>query len=99
MAPSYQVVAHEVEALKIAGVQPLVRAGRMLGPEAGLTLVLADDTKRTWLAEKDGSVPSTGDWFVVDSRLQVSYVVPAPQFKALFQEASEAEVIYVRHDA
>jgi hypothetical protein len=84
MAQKYQVKAHAVEARKVASVQPLVAHGKMLSPNDGLTLILDDGTKETWVAEQNAAVPNIGDWFVVDDALRTTFVMPAQKFAELF---------------
>jgi len=64
----------------------LGRNDQLVSPESGLVLVLADETKHKWLCEKDGVMPSVGDWLVTDNELRVVYVVAADKFSTLFQE-------------
>jgi hypothetical protein len=87
----YRVNSHGVEASRIASVGPLVAQGKMLSPEAGLVLVLENETSHKWLAEKDGDMPSVGDFLVADKELNVTYVVTATKFKASFEEISRGE--------
>ena len=85
MAQQCIVKAHAVEARKVASVQPLVAHGKMLSPNDGLTLILDDGTKETWVAEQNAAVPSIGDWFVVDDDLRTRFIAPAAEFEKLFQ--------------
>lgn len=85
MSNRYRVNSHEVEAFKIANVLPLVMNSAMLSPDAGIVLVLENETRHKWLSEKDGAMPSVGDFFVRDSALNVTYIVDATKFTKLFR--------------
>ena len=82
----YLVKAHSVTAERIVGLQPLVVNGVMAAPDAGFTLVLADDSKRRWVADKIGAVPSVEDFLVTDPELNVTYVISAAKFSEMFVE-------------
>jgi hypothetical protein len=83
---AYSIESHPVAAFQIVDVGPLIAQGKMMSPDNGLTLVLRDGTTQKWLSEKDGALPSVGDWLIRDEELKVVYVVPAAKFTALFQE-------------
>lgn len=85
---SIKVKAHEVIAQRIQAVQPLVSGGQMVSPDAGLTLILENESKQRWLAEQDAVVPKTGDWFVQDAELRSSYTVTDATFKKLFRSGA-----------
>jgi hypothetical protein len=75
------IKTHPVTARKIVAVEPLVARGQMMSPDAGLILVLADDSaKHTWLGEPGGITPTAGDWFVEDAELAINFVAPAAKF-------------------
>lgn len=81
----YHVNSHGVAALKIAGVLPLMgRNSVLVSPDQGLTLVLEDGSMHNWLAEKDSTFPSVGDFLVRDEELNVTYIVAASKFSTLF---------------
>ena len=85
---TFTVKSHKVIALKIASVQPLVRSGAgPMSPDAGLTLVLENDSKHDWVTHKNESVPQVGDFLVHDELMNVTYVVPVAKFTALFRGA------------
>jgi len=81
MSKTYRVNSHEVEGSKIVNVQPLLASGKMLSPDAGLVLVLADDTKHNWVAEKNNNMPSVGDFLISDSELNVVFALDLGKFK------------------
>jgi hypothetical protein len=81
---SYQMKSHNVEAVRIARVEPLISQGAMMSPSSGLLLTLENGTKHKWLAAKDESSPVVDDFFVTDAELKLSYVVPADKFPWLF---------------
>lgn len=81
-----KVQEHQVTASEIVDMGPLIASGKMLAPDAGLILLLKDKTTQKWLSEKDGAMPSVGDWLVRDEELKVVYVVPAAKFSTLFRE-------------
>ncbi len=85
MSKTYRVNSHEVEGSKIVNVQPLLASGKMLSPDAGLVLVLEDDSKHNWVAEKNNHTPSVGDFLVTDKELGIVFVVAAAQFQKLFR--------------
>jgi hypothetical protein len=80
-----QIKKHPVTAIKIVALQPLVIGGVMAAPDAGFTLVLADDSKRRWAAEKGGVPPVVGDFLVTDTEVGVTYTVCAEKFETLFE--------------
>jgi hypothetical protein len=83
---TYHVKSHAVEGSKIVRIQPLMgRNDQLMSPESGLVLVLDDATKHKWLGEKDGAMPSVGDFLVKDDALNVIYVVAADKFSTLFR--------------
>ena len=88
MPHKYRVNSHAVEGSKIVSIQPLVAQGRVLAPNAGLTLVLDDESKNKWLNEPNAPTPAVGDFLVRDDELHVAFVVPAAKFKTLFKEAN-----------
>ena len=77
--------AHAVTAARIISVQPLVTQGRLVSPDAGLLLVLADGSREKWISEKDNVTPAPGDWLVTDGELHAAYVVSAQKFATLFE--------------
>lgn len=83
-----KVKAHAATARKIAAVGPLIAAGKMLAPDAGLVLVLddADESKQTWLSDRASTMPVVGDWFIQDADLNLTYFVPASKFTSMFEE-------------
>ena len=85
MSQKYRVSSHEVEGSKIVNVQPLLSQGKMLSPDAGLVLVLDDNSKHQWVSEKFGITPTVGDFLVADRELNMTYVVAATKFKKLFR--------------
>jgi len=85
MSQKYRVSSHEVEGSKIVNVQPLLASGKMLSPDAGLVLVLENDSKHNWVAEKNNHTPSVGDFLISDTELNVVFVVDAAKFKQLFR--------------
>jgi hypothetical protein len=84
---NYHVCSHEVAAVRIVNLQPLLgRNEQLVSPESGLVLVLEDETKHKWLCEKDSVTPTVGDFLVTDKELNVTYIVTAAKFATLFQE-------------
>ena len=81
-----QVKSHSVEATRITSVGPLIASGKMMGPNDGLQLLLENGRTQSWVSEKDGYIPTLGDFFIVDADLKVSFIVPASKFTELFQE-------------
>jgi hypothetical protein len=86
--PTHHVNSHAIEAARIVSVEPLLAQGKILSPEAGLTLVLENGAKHKWLSEKAGSAPSMGDFLIKDDELSVIYFVTANKFSTLFRETS-----------
>ena len=77
------VKKHFVTATKIAQVSPLRHGGQITSPDAGLLLVLSDNTKHKWLIE-DGAIPVVGSFLVHDADLNTRYLVTAEKFAELF---------------
>ena len=83
----YKVKSHVVEASRIICIQPLMgRNNQLMSPDAGLVLVLEDNSKHNWVAEKNSHMPVAGDFLVADRELNVTYVVAATKFAVLFRE-------------
>ena len=78
--PQFQIAAHTVQVFKITGIEPLVRAGTMLGPSSGVMLVREDGVKQIWLMEKNQPLPAAGDFWIHDEVLNLDFVVPAARF-------------------
>jgi hypothetical protein len=78
------VKSHAVTATKIAQVLPLRgNGGGPMSPDAGVSLILADNTRQRWLIE-DNIAPAAGDWLVYDADLHTRYLVTAEKFAELF---------------
>jgi hypothetical protein len=85
---THQMKSHSVIARRIVKVEPLILGDKMLAPDVGLILRLADSGKKVkWMAEPGNPAPQAGDFFVTDSELEVSFVVSASKFDSLFQAA------------
>ena len=81
------IKAHKVSAARITGVQPLVtNSQRLLGPDAGLILLLENGKKYTWLSEQDGPLPKSGSYLIEDQVLNTHYLADAATFWDLFEE-------------
>jgi hypothetical protein len=86
MSKMYRVASHNVDAVQILRIQPLMgRNTQVMSPDAGLLLVLSDETKQTWLSEKGSIAPTVGDFLVTDTVLNLSYVVAAANFQKMFR--------------
>jgi len=86
---THQIKAHAVDAQQISAVQPLrVGGDKMLAPDAGIILVLDDGRKTKWLAEPNVPMPVANDYYVVDSELHTTYVIPADKFDSLFERVA-----------
>lgn len=84
------VAAHTVEAEQITGISSLRGlGGQMMGPDAGVLLITADNAKHRWLIDKDGILPEVGDYLVFDANLHVTYVVKAASFSEGFVQADD----------
>jgi hypothetical protein len=77
------VKKHFVTATRIAQVSPLRHGGQITSPDAGLLLVLSDNTKHKWLIE-GGAIPAIGSWLINDADLHTRYVVTEDKFAELF---------------
>jgi hypothetical protein len=83
----FKTVSHMVEANRISSVLPLIIGDKMLSPDAGIILLLADGTKKKWLAEPNAPMPVVGDFLISNQELHVTYVVNPEQFQRLFEAA------------
>jgi hypothetical protein len=77
------VKSHAVTAVRITQVSPLRAGGQITSPDAGVSLVLADNTRQRWLIE-DNIAPAAGDWLVHDADLHARYLVTAEKFAEMF---------------
>lgn len=85
---NFKVNAHQVTACRIVKVEPLISQGKMLSPDAALILVLDDNSKHRWVADKSGTVPVVDDWLVHDAELDITFVVSAEKFALMFTDLS-----------
>ena len=79
----YQVKAHKITAVRITQVSPLRAGGQITSPDAGVLLLLEDNTRQRWLIE-EGSLPVVGSLLVYDADLHNRYIVSAEKFAELF---------------
>lgn len=84
---AYSTKAHSVDAKKITGLAPLLSGSGMMSPNAGLILILTDDSKHKWVGGSKEITPTIGDWLVQDTELNATFVVAAAKFSELFEAA------------
>jgi hypothetical protein len=78
----FVISPREVEARKIAKVEPLLRNGSI--SLAGVTLVLEDGTSVKWTMPSPlEKTPKPNDWLVRDEVLNLDYIV-SEKFEQLF---------------
>jgi hypothetical protein len=80
---TYKINPHVVDALRITGVLPLRNSAGPMSPDAGVSLILADNTRQRWLIEEN-IAPAAGDWLVYDADLHTRYLVTAEKFAEMF---------------
>lgn len=81
----YTAKPRAVSAAQVIRVEPMAgRNSTLLSPDAGLVLILDDNTRQRWLAE-DGAMPSVGWYLVRDDELHHDFVVAAAKFAELFE--------------
>jgi len=86
---SITVKTHEVIAVRIEQVLPLRgNNGNPASPDAGVSLILADNTRQRWLIE-EGSLPVVGSLLVYDADLHTRYLVTAEKFAELFTATAD----------
>jgi hypothetical protein len=81
----HQIKSHPVSVAKITRIEPLLRNGNLTSPELGLTLRLDNGAMHQWLSEPGNPAPVTGDFFVTDELLGLSFIVSADRFNELFE--------------
>ena len=84
-----KIKSHSVNAQRIEKVEPLIVGDKMLSPDAGILLRLADSRRCVkWLAEDGVQMPAPGDYFVQDVETRTTFVVGASKFDELFTAVS-----------
>jgi hypothetical protein len=89
MSTHYITMPREVEARKLAKVEPLERNGIIT--LAGVKLVCEDGTSVKWVMPNPLEfTPKPGDFLVYDRVVGVDYIVAGDKFEKLFQPAVAA---------
>ncbi len=83
---TYQLKSHNVTAVKIDRIEPLIIGGQLVGPNQGVSLRTSEGKGR-WTSEPNVPTPEAGDYLVTDAELRLKFVVPAALFESLFQVA------------